>query len=85
MPGQRFKDKLYIFNMCGLLPYVVIGLLAVIFRVDNIQSDGKCMIGIQRQTSMLVLVYDLVINVSILLFVELVFVGRRLTNILRFT
>jgi len=60
---ERQKDKVYIFNMFGLLPYCVIGLLAIIFRVDDLDESGKCLIGVERQTSILVIVYDLVINV----------------------
>jgi hypothetical protein len=50
--------------MFGLLPYCVIGLLAIIFRVDDLDENGKCYIGVERQTSILVIVYDLVINVA---------------------
>jgi hypothetical protein len=52
--------------MFGLLPYCVIGLLAIIFRVNDLDENGKCLIGVERQTSILVIVYDLVINVAIL-------------------
>ena len=61
---ERLKDKLYLFNLCGLLPYCVIGILAIIFRVNDIDPNGRCLIGVERQTSILVIVYDLVINVN---------------------
>lgn len=59
----RLKDKFYIVNLMGLLPYCVIGVLAIVFRVHDFDQNGKCLIGVQRQTSILVIVYDLVINV----------------------
>jgi hypothetical protein len=49
--------------MMGLLPYCVIGVLAIIYRVNDFDENGKCLIGVERQTSILVIVYDLVINV----------------------
>ena len=60
---SRFKNKVYLINMAGLLPYCVIGVLAVVFRVSDIGDSGRCLIGVERQTSILVIVYDLVINV----------------------
>jgi hypothetical protein len=60
----RMKDKLYIFNLVGLIPYGVIGVLAIIFRVSDLDNEGRCLIGVQRQTSILVIVYDLIINVT---------------------
>jgi len=55
--------------MLGLAPYAAIGILAIIFRVDEIQDDRRCRIGVGRQTAILVIVYDLVINVCIAYFV----------------
>lgn len=49
--------------MAGLLPYCVIGVLAIVFRVHDFDESGECLIGVERQTSILVIVYDLVINV----------------------
>jgi hypothetical protein len=60
---SRAKDKLYIFNMTALIPYCAICVLAIIFRVDSIASDGRCLIGVERQTSILVIAYDLIVNV----------------------
>ncbi len=50
--------------MAGLLPYCVIGVLAIVFRVNDLEDSGRCLIGVERQTSILVIVYDLLINVS---------------------
>jgi hypothetical protein len=60
---SRMQDKMYRVNLAGLLPYCVIGFLAVFFRIARIDETGRCLIGIERQTSMLVIIYDLCINV----------------------
>jgi hypothetical protein len=57
------KDKVYIFNVIGLLPYCAIAVLAIVFRVSVLDNTGRCLIGVERQTSILVIAYDLVINV----------------------
>ena len=49
--------------MFGLIPFVVIGALTIKFRVDQINNDGQCIIGIQRQTAILAIAYDFAINV----------------------
>ena len=59
----RIKDKLYLFHLGGLLPYCVIVVLAIIFRVNQLNETGRCYIGLQRKSSFLLLIYDLVINV----------------------
>lgn len=61
--ASRFKNKVYMLNMAGLLPYCVVGVLAVVFRVSDLGDSGRCLIGVERQTSILVIVYDLFINV----------------------
>ena len=71
----RLKDKFYLINMAGLLPYCVIGVLAIIFRVHDFDEEGKCLIGVERQTSILVIVYDLVINVRSLVLMPLYSAG----------
>ena len=57
------KDKLYLFNLGGLIPYCVIVVLAIIFRVNQLNDIGRCYIGLKRESSFLLLIYDLVINV----------------------
>jgi len=50
--------------MAGLLPYTIIVILAIIFRVNNITETGSCYIGLARASSIPLLIYDVVINVS---------------------
>jgi len=59
----RLKDKLYLFHLGGLLPYCVIVIFAIIFRVNELNDTRRCYIGLQRKSSLLLLIYDLVINV----------------------
>ena len=61
--ASRFKNKVYLINVAGLLPYGVIAVLAIVFRVNDLDDSGRCLIGVERRTSILVLVYDLFINV----------------------
>ncbi len=63
----RMKDKLYLFNLGGLIPYCVIVVLAIIFRVNQLNEIGQCYIGLKRESSFLLLIYDLVINVITLI------------------
>jgi len=60
----RFQDKLYLFNLVGLIPYIVIVILAIIFRYNALDENGSCYIGLQRASSFPLLIYDLLINVS---------------------
>lgn len=68
----RFQDKLYLFNLVGLIPYLVIVILAIIFRYNSLDENGHCYIGLQRASSFPLLIYDLLINVSLPPFVTVV-------------
>jgi hypothetical protein len=59
----RLRDKLYLFHLGGLIPYCVIVVLAIIFRINQLNETGRCYIGLRRESSFLLLIYDLVINV----------------------
>jgi len=59
----RLRDKLYLFHLAGLIPYCVIVILAIIFRINQLNETGRCYIGLKRESSFLLLIYDLVINV----------------------
>jgi len=62
----RKQDTLYWFNILGLIPYCAIVILAIIFRVNVIDGTQQCYVGLSRQSSFPLLIYDLVINVSCL-------------------
>jgi hypothetical protein len=49
--------------MLGLIPYCVIVILAVIFRYNALDDEGFCYVGLRRESSFPLLIYDLIINV----------------------
>jgi hypothetical protein len=59
----RKQDKLYWFNTLGLIPYCVIVILAIVFRYNALDDDGFCYVGLRRESSFPLLIYDLIINV----------------------
>ena len=61
---SRKKDKIYWANLCGLIPYLVIAALTIKFRIDKMDTEGRCIIGMERQTTILIIGYDFVINVD---------------------
>ena len=60
----RKQDKLYWFHIFGLVPYLAIVALSVIFRYEALDAQGHCSIGLQRASSFPLLIYDLLIQVS---------------------
>jgi hypothetical protein len=50
--------------MLGLVPYCVIVVLAIIYRVNELNEAGQCYIGLARQSSFPLLIYDLIVNVT---------------------
>jgi hypothetical protein len=63
---SRMEDKLYLFNLLGLIPYCAIVILAIIFRYHALDENGHCYIGLRRESSFPLLIYDLIINVFVL-------------------
>ena len=61
----RKQDKLYWFNTLGLIPYCVIVILAIVFRYNALDDTGYCYVGLRRESSFPLLIYDLIINVSL--------------------
>ena len=61
----RLQDKLYLFNLLGLIPYCAIVILAIVFRYHALDDNGHCYIGLRRESSFPLLIYDLIINVFI--------------------
>jgi len=59
----RSQDKLYWFHLLGLVPYLAIVALTIIFRYDALDAQGHCSIGLQRASSFPLLIYDLLIQV----------------------
>src|SRR5271154_3987645 len=64
MTITRYKDKIYLLNTAGLLLWILVVVLGVIFRVSKIDENSRCYIGSRRDwTVTLILIYDIVFNV----------------------
>lgn len=61
---SRKEDKIYQVNLCGLIPYLVICALTIKFRIDKMDMEGRCIIGMELQTAILIIAYDFIINVD---------------------
>ena len=62
---SRLKDKLYLFNVFGvILPYVVLVILSFVYRIAYIGKDGKCVIGINKDILFPLTSFEIVLNVS---------------------
>ncbi|PMD54651.1 uncharacterized protein K444DRAFT_110101 [Hyaloscypha bicolor E] len=60
----RFKDKLYLFNSCGMLiPYCVVIALNFYFRFANYEN-GSCRIGMKRVAMIPLIAFDVLVNLS---------------------
>lgn len=60
----RMKSKLYLFNCFGMLvPYVVVMVLNFVYHISRINQDGKCVIGMERQVLIPLVVFDIGANV----------------------
>lgn len=62
---SRLKDKLYLFNVFGvILPYVILVILSFVYRIAYIGKDGKCVIGINKDILFPLTSFEIVLNVS---------------------
>ena len=62
---SRLKDKLYLFNVFGvILPYVVLVILSFVYRIAYIDNGGKCIIGINKHILFPLTSFEIVLNVS---------------------
>ncbi|OJD32248.1 ring finger domain protein [Diplodia corticola] len=60
---SRYKDKLYIFNICGAMgPYGVLAILNIIWRFSHV-NDGTCVIGMEKRALMPLIIFDVAVNV----------------------
>ncbi|THV91354.1 hypothetical protein D6D26_09073 [Aureobasidium pullulans] len=61
---SRLKDKLYLFNVFGvILPYVVLVILSFVYRIAYIGKDGKCVIGINKDILFPLTSFEIVLNI----------------------
>ncbi|KAG0007860.1 hypothetical protein BGZ80_004147 [Entomortierella chlamydospora] len=59
----RWNSRMFKFNIALVAPFSVIVVLAIKFRVAEIDDLGYCQIGLQTQASAPLIVYDTLINV----------------------
>ncbi|KAF9352049.1 hypothetical protein BGX26_010072 [Mortierella sp. AD094] len=60
---RRWKSRMFIFNISLLIPIPIIVGLALKFRVSEIDDEGHCRIGLQKQASGPLIGYDILINI----------------------
>ncbi|KAF9108147.1 hypothetical protein BGX29_003026 [Mortierella sp. GBA35] len=54
----RWNSRMYKFNLLLITPYAGIFILAMYFRVADLQSNGHCMIGLKSAASIPLILYD---------------------------
>jgi hypothetical protein len=70
-PSQtRVESPLYIFNVCLLIPFVVMLFVMTFYRVAYIGDDQKCRHGLRRESTLPTFLYDTLFSVySVAVFV----------------
>ncbi|KAI8360517.1 hypothetical protein B0O80DRAFT_372002, partial [Mortierella sp. GBAus27b] len=59
---SRWNCSMFKFNMLMLVPYLGVGILAVIYRIATVTDDGMCHIGLFKTASVPFIVYDILIS-----------------------
>ncbi|KAL1640400.1 hypothetical protein SLS58_006898 [Diplodia intermedia] len=60
---SRYKDKLYMFNICGAMgPYGVLAILNIVWRFSHVKN-GTCVIGMEKKALMPLIIFDVAVNV----------------------
>ncbi|GAB7355716.1 hypothetical protein MBLNU459_g6415t1 [Dothideomycetes sp. NU459] len=60
----RLKDKLYLFNMFGVMTlYVALIVLSFVFRLHRINEHGQCYSGIDRDVLIPLACFDVALNI----------------------
>ncbi|KAF2207473.1 hypothetical protein CERZMDRAFT_3662, partial [Cercospora zeae-maydis SCOH1-5] len=61
---KRLESKLYLFNCFGmLLPYTIAVVLNFIWRIAFIDTEGKCIVGMEIRALMPLISFEVVVNV----------------------
>mmetsp|Transcript_9121 Transcript_9121/g.13730 ORF Transcript_9121/g.13730 Transcript_9121/m.13730 type:complete len:356 (-) Transcript_9121:201-1268(-) len=63
---RRSDSNLYKLNVMLLLPYIGVLVLMVIYRINKVDSQGHCVIGLYEESSIPLLIYDTVFSVYML-------------------
>ncbi|ORZ08198.1 hypothetical protein BCR42DRAFT_360138 [Absidia repens] len=59
---KRLESKMYRFHFALLCPYAVILGLMLTFKNIYLTDDGECIIGLQHQASICLMIYDFALN-----------------------
>ena len=55
---NRSESKLYMFNLCILVPYIGILVMMIMYRYADLDGKGNCRIGLSKETTLTIVVYD---------------------------
>ncbi|KAG0205332.1 hypothetical protein BGX28_003040 [Mortierella sp. GBA30] len=58
----RWNCRMYKFNLLLVTPYAVIFVLAIVYRVAQLNDKGQCQIGLYRPAAVPFIVYDILIS-----------------------
>ncbi|OBZ70953.1 hypothetical protein A0H81_09114 [Grifola frondosa] len=59
----RLKSLIYLGGLSLIVVYVGVGIILVCGRITYFRDDGSCVIGLTRHASLVLLVYDLLVNI----------------------
>lgn len=63
-PGSQFETSKSCLQKHFAGTYCVITVLNFVFRIARLDSNGQCVIGMERRALLPLIVFDLVVNVS---------------------
>jgi len=62
--GSRMQDKQYLVNIFAMIcPYLVVVVLNFVFRFSYIDSNGQCIIGMEKKAMIPLIGFDVLVNV----------------------
>ncbi|KAF9937480.1 hypothetical protein BGZ65_001455 [Modicella reniformis] len=59
----RFHSFLYRVNVVLMTPYVGVVILMIVYKVANLEEDGKCYIGLLRPGALPLILYDIFMSI----------------------
>ena len=66
---NRSESKLYMFNLCILVPYIGMLVIMIMYRYADLDGKGNCRIGLSKETAITLIVYDTTFSLySVLVF-----------------
>lgn len=60
----RLRSKMWVFNAMGMLAlYSIVIILNFVFRIAHLDTNGMCVIGMERPALLPLIIFDLIVNV----------------------